>query len=291
MRKRIGKNYNRLYMTIQDDLIGLHPVAPHIYGSWWNSQDIPDTPTKKHRSLSENEAIRDDAINQLAQWIIDYHLHPHQKRIIEKKREILEQVDLSKAVDILAPLPKDENTQKGNLGEIILIEYLRASKGFDPLVHKLTYNPNPNQAMKGDDVLMFNLDDLNSEVIYGECKFRSTPSKEVVKDIIGNLEGAKRLPISMEFVANRLSEMGNEEMADRITELHFQIVANVVPVTNVGFLISTKSATPSKDTFLTVENHTSSTNNRLVMVSLGVDDPGQIVTEAFNRAEQILKQK
>lgn len=278
-------------MSIQDTLIGVHPVAPHIYGLWWNAQDIPETPTKKHRSLTENEAVRDDAINQLAQWIIDYHLHPHQQKIIEQKREILDQVDLSRIVDILAPLPKNESTQKGNLGEIVLIEYLKASRGFAPIVHKLTYNPNTNQAMKGDDVLMFNLDDLNSEVIYGECKFRGTPSKEVVKDIIGNLEGAKRLPISMEFVANRLSEMGNEDMADRITELHFQIVANVVPVTNVGFLISTKSATPSKDTFLTVENHTSSTNSRLVMVSLGVDDPEQIVTEAFNRAEQILKQK
>lgn len=278
-------------MSIQDTLIGLHPVAPHLYGLWLHAQDIPETPTKKHRSLSENEAVRDDAINQLAQWIIDYHLHPHQKRIIEKKREILEQVDLSKAVDILAPLPKDENTQKGNLGEIVLIEYLRASRGFDPIVHKLTYNPNTNQAMKGDDVLMFNLDDLKSEVIYGECKFRSAPSKQVVNDIVGNLEGAKRLPISMEFVANRLSEMGNEEMADQITELHLAMIDNVVPVTNVGFLISTKSSTPSKDTFQTVENHTSSTNDRLVMISLGVDDPCQIVTEAFSRAELMLKQK
>lgn len=278
-------------MTSQEILIGPHPLPPHIYGLWWNSKDVPETPTKKHRSLTENPAMRDEAINQLAQWVVDYHVHPHQLKVIEKKRAILDKIGLSKCVDTLAPLPTNDKTQKGNLGEIVLIEYLKETRGFTPIVHKLQYNPNTNQSMKGDDVLMFNLNNLNQEVIYGECKFRGEPSKKVIGDIVENLEGLKRLPVSIEFVANRLDEMGNEDLANQITELHLAIVENNVPVNNVGFLISSQSATPSKDTFQSVEKHLSSTNNRLVMLSLGVDDPIQIVTEAFKRANAILKKK
>lgn len=278
-------------MTTQELLIGPHPQPPHIYGLWWNSKDVPETPTKKHRSLTENPAMRDEAINQLAQWVVDYHVHPHQLKVIEKKRAILDKIGLSKCVDTLAPLPTNDKAQKGNLGEIVLIEYLKETRGFTPIVHKLQYNPNTNQSMKGDDVLMFNLQNLNQEVIYGECKFRGEPSKKVICDIVENLEGLKRLPVSIEFVANRLDEMGNEDLANQITELHLAIVENNVPVNNVGFLISSQSATPSKDTFQSVEKHLSSTNNRLVMLSLGVDDPIQIVSEAFKRANAILKKK
>lgn len=276
--------------TEQEKLLGAHPVAPHIYGMWLNSTDLPASVNKKHRKTEEIDGTRDAAINALAQWIVNYHVHNHSKNVIARKRAILKKHELDDFIDKMKLLPKAENTKKGNLGEIILIEYLKASRGFDPIVHKLQYNTNVDSAMKGDDVLMFNTKDLFSEVMYGECKFRSIPSKQVVEDIVNNLEGAKGLPASLEFVANILADRGETDLADDITELHIKIEDGSVPVTNVGFLISTKSdVTAGLVTTKQIEKHLKTSNPRLVMISLGIDNPAQVVDEAFKRADDIIK--
>ncbi len=278
-------------MTIQDSLIGIHPQSPHIYGDWWTCVDLPTTDTKKHRSLDEIDSIRDCALDQMAQWIVDYHLTNVSKRTLERQRAILKKNELSDYVDKLNVLPTSDKTRKGNLGEITLIEYLKESKKFDPLIHKIHYNPNFNQSMKGDDVLLFDKDNIEKEVIYGECKYRSLPSKTVVEEIVDNLQGAKGFPASITFVANCLNEKGDEELADKLMDLHMKIIDGVIPLTNVGFLISKKSETPSSDTKSTVESHLSTTNQRLVMISLGVDNPQHIIDEAYSRAIAILKAK
>lgn len=282
--------------TEQEILIGVHPVTPHIYGMWWESTDLPTVGNKKHRKLEEIVGVRNTAVDQLAKWIVSYHVHSHslkvieQKKLEERKKAILSKHGLERYIDKMRLLPKADKTKKGNLGEIVLIEYLKESKGFVPIIHKLQYNPNSDQSMKGDDVLLFNPKDLYSEVIYGECKFRSTPSKKVVEDIVENLQGMKRLPVSMEFIANILEDRGQTDLADSITELHIKVESGVVPVTNVGFLISTKSdARPGEDTTKQVEKYLNATNHRLVMISLGVDNPVQIVEDAFYKADSMLK--
>lgn len=281
---------NVMAQTEQEKLIGNHPLAPHVYGVWLKSTDLPASVNKKHRKTEEIDGTRNVAINALAQWIVDYHVHNHSRKVISRKRAILKKHELDDYIDKMKLLPKAENTKKGDLGEIVLIEYLKESRGFEPIVYKLQYNTNVESAMKGDDVLMFNTSDLFSEVIYGECKFRSTPSKTVVDDIVENLQGAKRLPASLEFVANVLDDRGETDLADNITELHIKIEDGTVPVTNVGFLISTKSdVREGQDTTKQVEKHLKTSNPRLVMISLGIDNPEQIVDEAFKRADDIIK--
>ncbi len=278
--------------TEQEILIGQHPVAPQMYGFWLNATDLPTTGNKKHRKMEENAGMRSAAIDELAKWIVDYHVHNHSRRKIIKARKeaILGKHGLEHFIDNMKLLPKADNTKKGNLGEIVLIEYLKESRGFDPIIHKLQYNTNTDQAMKGDDVLLFKRDNLFSEVIYGECKFRSTPSKAVINEIVENLQGLKRLPVSMEFVANVLDDRGETELADEISELHQKVEDGSVPVTNVGFLISTKSdARAGEDTTKQVEKHLNPSNSRLVMISLGIDNPVEIVDEAFKRADAIIK--
>lgn len=276
--------------TEQEKLIGEHPQNG-IFGQWWSSIDLPTTDRKKHRKLEENPAIRSAAIDKLAQWIVDYHATDLQLRMIDKQRAILDKHGLSHYVDDLHVLPKTDTTQKGNLGEIVLIEYLKESRQFSPLVHKLHYNPNPDQTMKGDDVLMFKKDHLTDEVIYGECKFRGTPTADIVDEIVGNLEGLKKLPISMGFVANRIDEMGDHDLAEQLIDLQVKIYNGEVPVTNVGFLISKSSKRAGCGASSIVEDNLDTDNPRLVMISLGVEKPVDIVVQAFQRADAILKKK
>ena len=58
-------------------------------------------------------------------------------------------------------------------------------------VYKLKYNPNVDQAIKGDDTLMVDLFEENGnekiKIYLGESKFRTTPQKNVVEDITKSL--------------------------------------------------------------------------------------------------------
>ena len=77
---------------------------------------------------------------------------------------------------------------KGNVAEIILIEYLKKSTGFSPFIYKLRYNPNVEQSMKGDDVLLFNPKNVFERIYYGESKYRSVPSKQAIEEAVSNFQ-------------------------------------------------------------------------------------------------------
>ena len=75
-------------MSEQDDLIGCHPESPHIYGDWWTCVDMPVSETKKHRSLEEKKEAREAAVDQIAKWLVEYHLTEIKREAIEKAKAI-----------------------------------------------------------------------------------------------------------------------------------------------------------------------------------------------------------
>lgn len=275
-------------MTEQERLIGEHPQTSHILGEWLAHTDYPTTASKKHRKLEENDGLRNQAINNIADWIVSHHIVEQKIDALERKAQILQKYDFDEYVKLLRLLPSDENTMKGNVAEIILVEYLQESTGLSPIIHKLRYNPNVNQAMKGDDLLLLNPYNVSEKIIYGESKYRSTPSKQAIEDAVSNLEGSKRLPVSIGFVADRLFEMGDSELAGQLLDIQNLLKDDRIDVYNVGFLLSTKSTTPSNDASTQVERHLNTTNPNLVFISLGLDDPIEIVEESFKLANERL---
>lgn len=275
-------------MTEQERLIGEHPQSPHIFGEWLTHIDYPTTASKKHRKLEENDELRNQAISNIADWILTHHIIEQRTDALERKAQILQKHEFDEYIKSLNLLPSAEKTMKGNMAEIILVEYLQESTGLSPIIHKLRYNPNINQAMKGDDVLLLNPDNVFERIIYGESKYRSVPSKQAIEDAVSNLEGSKRLPVSIGFVADRLYEMGNTELADQLMDLQHLLKDDRIDVHNVGFLLSTKSTTPSIDTSTQVERHLSTINPNLVFISLGLDNPMEIVEESFKLANERL---
>ena len=79
--------------------------------------------------------------------------------------------DFDKFVESQSLLPKVEVTQKGNVAEIILVEYLRETTSLSPIIHKLRYNTNVEQSMKGDDVLLLNPTNVFEKVIQSEMSY------------------------------------------------------------------------------------------------------------------------
>ena len=277
-------------MTEQERLIGKHPEIPHILGHWTSHTDLPTATNKKHRRLDENINSRASAIDEFSDWIIKHHIIDNKIDLLKRKAQILQKHEFENYIESSKLLPTASKTQKGNVAEIILVEYLKESTTFNPIIHKLRYNPNVEQSMKGDDVLLLNPDNLQEKVIYGESKYRSNPSNQTIEDIISNLEGSKRLPVSIGFVANILYERKEDDLADQLMDLQALLNNGVITVHNVGFLMSTKSTTPSKDTASQVEKHLNTSNPNLVFLSLGLDNPLEIVEESFKlAADKLLK--
>lgn len=263
-------------MTIQDSMIGKHPES--IFGKWLKHEDTTCSDLKRHRYLEVDSCNSDEAIKSVSNWLIRYHLSEGKKNMIRKKQEILKKHEFDEYAQSLRIFPKSDKTQKGNFGEIILSEYLSQASGIQVLVYKLHYNPNIDQSMKGDDVLLVN----QSKVLLGESKFRSTPNKRAVEEASDFMRDKLTLPMSLGFIADRLFEQGNEEYGELIFDLQIKMSSKDIDIKNIGFLLSTKNV---RDI---VENNISSPNSDFIFISLGIDDPVGFLKTAFDHAENIL---
>lgn len=86
----------------------------------------------------------------------------------------------------------------------MLIEYIESCQNKALIkAYKLRYNPNVDQAIKGDDMLLVDIltNQQGSEEVklyLGEAKFRKTPTKTIV-DTISEALGKEKLPLSYSF--------------------------------------------------------------------------------------------
>jgi hypothetical protein len=267
--------------TAQSKLIGEHPHSG-LFFDWFECEDTPTTKAKKHRKLTNKGLNNPSLVDHLSQWILKHHATDGRLARIDKKKQILGKHGFAQYMSGKVPFPiTSATTQKGNLGEIILAEYLTATSGLEILVYKLRYNPNVEQSMKGDDLLLFEKQNVQNRVIMGEAKFRATKSKKALDDIVDSLS-SKNLPISLGFVCDRLEEMGEKDLADDIDDLISNLHTNKTPVTYVGFYHSEASV------YKTIEKNLNSSNKNLVVVSYGENNPSQLVNDSFDEALKMI---
>ncbi len=265
----------------QSKLIGEHPTSG-VFFDWFECEDTPATDEKKHRKLTNKGLSSGTIVEYLSNWILKHHATSARLARIERKKKILEKHSFTEYMEGKVPFPiKSATTQKGNLGEIILGEYLSASTGLELLVYKLHYNPNVEQSMKGDDILLFDKNDIQSKVIMGEAKFRATKSKQALDDIVSSLS-TKNLPISLTFICDRLEEKGEIDLADEFDNLISSLHQSKTPITYVGFYHS------DINVYKTIEKHLKSDNKNLVVVSYGENNPEKLVKDSFDEALKMI---
>lgn len=230
-----------------------------------------------HRCLVENENY-DVFLDYMTQALQDHHISSD---ALERRIDLIKSLQLVDVPMPLSPYPKSSTTQKGNFAEVFLAEYLYTTTGAELPVYRLRYNPNVEQSMKGDDVLLFDLDSDPVRIIVGESKFRGIPNKKAVTDIIDGLVRSNKagLPISLMFVAERLFEAGDSEMAEKVQNCAILFATNKLQIDYVGLLMSTHKAKEI------INEHTSGELHNLLMISLGFHSPETIVQQAFARLE------
>ena len=272
-------------MKTQTDLLGNHPTTPNIFAKWLTSTDIPVTGTKRHRSLSGLIAPDDhELIDWLGRKLFDHH---HSDFRIEQLKTNYEKLDYPEYAEMHRKLPVADKTRKGNATEIILTEYVESCIGRTAVkAFKLKYNPNVDQAIKGDDTLLVDIfDDGSGEAIkiyLGEAKYRKVPSKEVVKEISSSLTKDKK-PLSFSFLVEELARKPETiNIARKLDALIMEDIKGRGNLIYTGLLLS------DLRTSRAVETNLNNDNPDFVMISIGIENPIDLITQAFTKAESFV---
>lgn len=273
-------------MPTQDELIGIHPIDPHIFHKWFEATDHPRKPEICHRALTcKVTPDNPEVIEWLANKIIEHHYSPS---LINRLKSKYADLGFPKFAEQYRQVPISDRTRKGNATEIIMVEYIESCHSGGLIkTFRLRYNPNVDQSMKGDDALLVDVitdGDGNSDlkVILGEAKFRGIPNNAVLDDIRSSL-GKDKLPLSYSFLIQRLYEdPATEPIAKLLENFLVEEIKAKGNLKYAGLLLSSINA----GTF--IENNFSTDNPAMVIISAGIDQPSQLITNAFHRAQEIL---
>lgn len=262
-------------------ILGDHPSPPHPISEAFCGSNAWTKSGGFHRALTEMDGSRSLAIQYLQNLLTKHHVSPEAQKRSAEQRKALEQLGLGTALARLRRFPTNPSTQKGNLAEIVLAEYVAASTAAAPPVYRLRYNPNVDQSMKGDDVLAFDLDADPVRIVVGEAKFRGVSSSAAVTELVDGLVRSHKagVPASLQFVADRLFEEGDAKTGARVMECAVLFARGKLRLDYVGLLLSDEKAGAR------VTSSTPATKTRLAMISLSISDPEQLVASCFQGLE------
>lgn len=262
-------------------ILGDHPSPPHPFGEVLTAKDGNTVNKVPHRVLTEKDGTREAAVKSLREMVIQHHASPEALQRAAHHWEAMKRLGLEAEQARLRRFPTNTTTQKGNLAEIVLAEYVMASSGVTLPIYRLRYNPNIEQSMKGDDVLAFDLDAEPVRIIVGEAKFRGASSAAAVKEIVEALVRSHKggVPASLQFVADRLFEASQVDLAERVLNCAKLIALGELRIDYVGMLLS-DIQTPER-----VDTSTPPSLRRLAMISLGIKDPDGLVDACYKDLE------
>jgi len=105
----------------------------------------------------------------------------------------------------------------------------------------LRYNPNPEQSMKGDDILGFRFAAAERQlpaVLVGEAKYRSAYDSRAVAQAYRTLSaGFRPHPVSIEFVATILDLRGDRIKASQVRQLRRALASSSMRIHRARLLL------------------------------------------------------
>ena len=140
-------------------------------------------------------------------------------------------------------LPMTKNLRSGDLGEIYATEWINAhSSGYNAPVKRLRWRDHRNMAMRGDDVIGIRVDPQSNRVFFlkTESKSRRRLTNTVLVEARAGLDKYDGLPSahSLAFIADRLFELGDLQLADLIDEALLKYGISINDVKHLIFTFS-----------------------------------------------------
>lgn len=227
----------------------------------------------EHHPLREQAGVRDEILADLARLVFDYHNDP------SYYRSDLEWLGFPGLAAELDRRPRTATTRMGNFGEIVASEYVRHALGYDIPILRLRYNPNPDQSMKGDDVLAFKFgepDGTGREILVGESKVRQRFETDVVREAYDQISSSRRPhPTSLTFVAYVLRREGQHDKAEAV--LGF---LNTFAPYHKRWLLFLATGNQPRDPFECVQQNETCIDG-LIAVNVSFADLGPLVRTLF----------
>jgi len=142
-------------------------------------------------------------------------------------------------------LPTSPQIRSGDLGEIYATEWINAHSGYQAPINRLRWKDHRNMAMRGDDVIGLYLDPASQRLRFlkTEAKSRAQLKTQTLTEAREGLDKDGGFPSAhaLTFIATRLSEMGNLDLADAIDDAQ---LVHGIPSATVQHLTFIFSGTP-----------------------------------------------
>lgn len=182
----------------------------------WLSEKV--TAVGKHalRSLAEIDGRRDEVIDDLRDVCRSHYVSPD----ITAKRLAELGAPLTAAL-MKEHLPVSKKARSGDLGEILATELAERRLGFQVPVRRLRWKDGRNMALRGDDIFAVSRTATGAlRLLKGESKSRAALSATAIAEAAASLDRDRGRPTrhSVLFVAERLREQGNDDLARELEE-------------------------------------------------------------------------
>ena len=276
------KNQKRPAASLSaSDIVGDHPITSCFLSGWLSPTDSHTDFGVPHRLLFEQKRPSKKTVAILENLLKEHHVSDEKLKRVRRLQDVLNKRGFKATATGLRAFPRNDKTRKGNFAEVFLSEYLNLTGKGKTLVYRLRFNPNVEQSMKGDDVLAFNFDRTIPEIVVGEAKFRATPTKAVVEEMLNSLEKAYKIgvPMSLQFVTDRLYEM-KSALADRVMECSILILERKLVLNYAGLVISGSGVEGH------VQQHCRALVPRSAIISVALEDGSVVIKSCFEELER-----
>jgi hypothetical protein len=163
--------------------------------------------------LTEIDGSRDDVLDALRLKVREHYVSQ------ERTAERLEQLGATKTAALMREyLPLTKRARSGHAGEIIATEVIEAYLDFDVPIRRLRWTDGREMALRGDDIIGIGRGADTPSILKGEVKSRARMTQTVVAEAASAIATNRGRPTrhTVLFVADRLSELGETELANQL---------------------------------------------------------------------------
>jgi hypothetical protein len=207
----------------------------------WCDETQVSVPAHALRVLVADAKKEARAIEVVAGAIPDYYAAP------SRVADLLRKLDKAAAAQYVEQkLPTTPSIKSGDLGEILCTSYVSESTTYTKVIKRLRWKDHRNMAMRGEDLLAFELSSQSGpvKVLKAEAKSRAAMTSAVLQEARVSLSANSGLPSphAMSFVADRLHETGDSDLADAIDSAQLKNGLSASQVTHMLFTFSGSDA-------------------------------------------------
>lgn len=172
----------------------------------------------KHRLLllKETDGTRASLLGELRDLLRSHYVSPD---VMARRLADLGAPKTAALLNEHTPITK--KARSGDIGEILATEVVESHLAYKVPVRRLRWKDGREMALRGDDIVGLARGEENKlKFLKGESKSRAVLSTSVVDEAIGSLarNGGRPSRHSVLFVAERLREQGNDELAKNLEE-------------------------------------------------------------------------